>query len=215
MFMVLSRPMNMHLPPWEIDRSLQPDRLQALALVAKSARNRVIDLAVEGLDNPWSLGCRAYVWTCEMLTKLAASNDGRWLRTRKAGLEFTFYVDDVAFKFYRGNSAEPKSSSLRSGVREMLSVNRFAFLDDEIDKEVEGWFWLLAIDTDVEGRVLEVVALQANAQGELRHPWSIPLDGRVVAIAPIADVRREGVEQAPAEIGLPGDEVRAANDDDE
>ena len=41
---------------------------------------------------------------------------------------------------------------------------------------------------------------------------SVPLDGRVIAMAPISDVRRDGVEQAPAEIGVPGDGVRTAND---
>ena len=204
--------MNRNLDPWEIDRSLLPDRLQAIATVAKNARNRVIDLTVEGLDDPWSLGCRAYAWTCAMLTQLAAGDGGQWLRTRKNGLEFTFYVAGVAFKFYRGKSDEPKSNSLRSGLREMLSVNRLDFLEEEIRQEAEGWFWLLAIDTDIDGRVLEVVVLQANIRGEIRYPWSVPLDGRVIAMAPIYDVRRDGVEQAPAEIGVPGDGVRTAND---
>ena len=59
--------------------------------------------------------------------------------------------DLVAFKFYRGKSDEPKSNSLRSGLREMLSVNRLDFLEEEIRQEAEGWFWLLAIDTDIDG----------------------------------------------------------------
>lgn len=213
--MVLSATMNTRsLLPWEINEVLLPDRLQAVAVAAKNQRNMVIDLSVEGRDNPWCLGCRAYSWTCSILAEMAMRDDCQWLRTRSGGLAFTFYVDGVAFKFYRGKAEEPKSNSLRSGVREMLSVNRLDFMEDEIRQEAEGWFWLLAIDTDVDGRVLEVVVFQANERGEIRHPWSIPLDGRVVAVSSISDVRREGVEQAPAQIGVPGDKVRAANNTD-
>lgn len=211
--MVLFAAMNSRtLLPWEINDALLPDRLQAIAVAAKNQRNMVIDLTVEGRDSPWCLGCRAYSWTCSVLTEMAV--DCHWLRCRAGGLAFTFYVDGIPFKFYRGKADEPKSNSLRSGVREMLSVNRLDFLEKEIVQELEGWFWLLAIDTDVDGRVLEVVVFQANERGEIRHPWSIPLDGRVVAVSSISDLRREGVDQAPAQIGVPGDEVKAANDTD-
>ena len=206
--------MNTSLPPWEIESALLPERLQAIAVEAKTVRNMVMDLRVEGRDTPWCLGCRAYSWLCGALGDMSMREDRQWLRTKASGLEFTLYIGGIPLKFYRGKAEEPKSNSLISGVREMLAVQRLDFLEQEIIQESEGWCWLLAIDTDVDGRVLEVVILQANKRGEIRHPWSIPLDGRVVAIAPVSDVRREGVDQAPAPIGLPGDEIRVASDTD-
>jgi hypothetical protein len=137
------------------------------------------------------------------------------MRTRSSGLAFTFYVGNVPMKFYRGKAEQPKTSSLRSGVREMLAQSRLDFLEEEIQGEGNaGWFWLMAIDTDVDGRVLDVVVFQANANRDIRNEWSVPLDGRVVAVSTVSDVRRDGVDQEPADIGIPGEEAEAVGDDE-
>lgn len=198
--------------PWEVSQDLSPDRLQLLATHAMAARHEVIDLRVEGRDDAWCLFCRAYSWTCAVFTELAKNGEHPWLKTRKTGLSFTFQIGNVPVKFYRGKAAEPKSNTLSSGVRMMLQQQRLDFFADEIDRETVGWFWLLAIETDGSGRVLEVIALQANAGGEIRHPWSIPLDGNAVAVTDVTDVRPEGVDLPEPEIGLDGDESQEAND---
>ena len=201
--------------PWEIDAPLRPERLQLLAVGALKARHQVIDLRVEGRDDAWCTGCRAYSWTCSTFAGLAKTEEHKvWLRTTRSGLTFTLYIGDVPVKFYRGKAEDPKANTLRSGVRAMLQQERLAFLEDEISSETEGWFWLLAIDTDYDGRVLEVIAMQANAQGETRYSWSIPLDGRVVALADVTDVRREGVDLPEPHIGLLGDEDKQATQRD-
>jgi hypothetical protein len=97
----------------------------------------------------------------------------------------------------------------------MVAQGRLEFFEDEIDAEEEGWFWLMAIDTDIDGRALEVVVLQANAQKQTRFDWSVPMDGRAFNISDISDGRREGPDLAPAEPGIPGEDAKAIGDDDD
>lgn len=200
--------------PWEISPALLPDRLQALAVAAQQARDGVIDLR-DDRDDAWCCCCRAYTWTRAAFGAVQRGVGASWMRTRSSGLAFTFYVGNVPMKFYRGKAEQPKTSSLRSGVREMLAQSRLDFLEEEIQGEGNaGWFWLMAIDTDVDGRVLDVVVFQANANRDIRNEWSVPLDGRVVAVSTVSDVRRDGVDQEPADIGIPGEEAEAVGDDE-
>lgn len=200
--------------PWEVNAALLPARLQVLAVAARKARDEVIGLR-DDRDDPWCCCCRAYTWTRNAFADVQNGPGADWMVAKQSGLAFTFYLDGVPMKFFRGRAEQPKTSSLRSGVREMLAQNRLDFLEEEIRWENEGWFWLMAIDTDVEGRVLEVVVFQANAASETRYAWSVPLDGRVVSVTSISDARRDGVDQEPAEIGIPGDEVVAVGDDED
>jgi hypothetical protein len=200
--------------PWEVNAALLPERLQMLAVAAQRARDEVIDLRDER-DDPWCCFCRAYTWTRRAFAQLESNQGADWLRTTESGLAFTLYIGGVAMKFYRGRAAQPKTSSFRSGVKEMLAQSRLDFLEEDIRTETDGWFWLMAIDTDVEGRVLDVVVFQANARQETRYPWSIPLDGRVVAISSVSDVRRDGVDLEPPDIGLPEDDAAAVGDKDD
>jgi hypothetical protein len=200
--------------PWELNSALLPERLQLLAIAAQQARDGVIDLR-DDRDDAWCCCCRAYTWTRAAFAAVQQAGGASWMRTKSSGLAFTFYVGNVPMKFYRGKADQPKTSSLRSGVREMLAQSRLDFLEEEIQGEGEaGWFWLMAIDTDVDGRVLDVVVFQANANKEVRYPWPVPLDGRVVSLSTVSDVRREGVDLEPAEIGIAGDEAAAVGDDD-
>jgi len=201
--------------PWEVDAALLPERLRMIAIAVRDARGAAID-ARDPRDDNWCTGTRAFTWTKVSISALQRGAASGWLRTQTSGLSFTFYVGGVRMKFYRGPADQPTANSLRSSVREMLAQGQFEFFGDEIDAEEEGWFWLMAIDTDIDGRALEVVVLQANAQRQTRFDWSIPIDGLASSISDISDARREGTDLEPAEPGLLGDEdAKAVGDDND
>jgi hypothetical protein len=205
--------------PWEVNPALLPQRLQLLARRAVIARNGCADeYRPEKGDDPWCLGCRAYRWTCAEFRALASVAENPWLTMTEEGLRCTIRIGDTPLKFYRGAAEQPNSRSLRSALLETLAMaqTRIKFYDDEMSEEQAGWAWLMAIDTDDEGRALQVVVFEANAEGETRNLWRIPIDEDVAVVSDVSSVLRDGVEQDPAEVDVPEtDEKTAEGDDDE
>jgi hypothetical protein len=211
--------MSATLVPWDVSPELQRERLILLAQEVARARDRIADLhEPENGDDPWSFGCRAYSRTCHGLQRLEESNKYPWLRTTRRGLSFTLFVDGVPLKFYRGDADQPNSRTLKSGLDETLRAKqaRLPFYDQEIAPETDGWSWLMAIDTDADGRTLQVNFLQANRNGETKNIFAA--GESIGVLASVDDIRPEGVEQEPATIGVPGDDIGNAvigEDDDD
>jgi len=211
--------MSINLPPWEVTPRLERSRMEVLAREASLARNSAADLydPLSG-DDPWSLGCRAYSRTCFRLEMLAESGEYPWLKITRRNLYFTLFVDGVPLKFYRGSAEQPNSRTLKSGLDEALRAGqeRLPFYDQEISREEEGWFWLMAIDTDQDGRTLQVYFLQANRDGETKNIFPVVETLSVVGV--VSDDRAEGIDLEPAEISVPGEDTLSASktdDDDE
>jgi hypothetical protein len=205
------------LTPWDVTPQLSRERIEILAREATIARNSVADLhEPHNGDDPWSLGCRAYSRTCFRLERLLENQQYPWLRITRRNLYFTLFVDGVPLKFYRGRAEEPNSRTLKSGLAEALRAGqtRLPFYDQEIAREEEGWFWLMAIDTDEDGRTLQVYLLQANKEGETKNIYAV-VDDHIRVVAGLSDERAEAVELPPADIGVPGDELADADGDDE
>jgi hypothetical protein len=85
---------------------------------------------------------------------------------------------------YRGTPDRPSSRHL-DALRAEHERNppkqiTFSFMD-AADQDGP-WFWLMAMESDAEGKIARVTYLQANDAGETRHAWECPLDEPVEVV---------------------------------
>lgn len=189
------------MTPAEITPVLRTERLQLLAGEIKRVRLDARDVfQPEKGDNAWSFGCLCYVRTCAALSQLEASKKYPWLRIDVDGLACTIFVDGEPIKFYTGDPKRPSDRSLRH--EQAISQGKLPFMEDEYAAMAEGWFWLMAIDTIEDGTVGQIVFLQTNRNGDIRHSWFVPLDEPVLVAASVSAQRREGVDLEPPAVGV-------------
>lgn len=201
--------------PSEITPGFTTERLQMIArAIARVRRDALEAHQPEKGDNAWSFGCVCYVRTCAALSVLAASGEHSWLRLEVEGLACTILIDGVPVKFYKGDAEHPTDRSLRRGLEQAILQGKLAFMEDEHAAEMEGWFWLMAIETHEDGTVSRIAVLQTNRAGEIRGTWFIPIDERVTVATEATNQRREGVDLAPPAVGLKHAPGRKANTSD-
>ena len=80
-----------------------------------------------------------------------------------------------------------------------------------VEESHQGWRWLVAVETDPEGYVAQVVIVQVNEQKQTRYAWSIPFEGTVSVLASLGEVK-PAVKLPPASVGLP--EAEEAGEED-
>ncbi len=201
--------------PAEINPALTEDRLQVLTRTIVHVRADALEgHEPEKGDDAWTFGCRAYRRTCFAFDRLATTNEHEWLKTHTDGLAFTLLIGGEPIKFYRGDSANPTSRTIQGGLDQAIRQGRLQFLDDELGAGLEGWFWLLAIETHPDGTVMNVVVLQANREGETRNIYYVPLDQAVPIASNVTSTEREGVDLPPPQVAPKIDPLRKAGGDD-
>jgi hypothetical protein len=164
--------------PWDVDPVLKPNRLMLLARLAVATRNQAFAEANRDAgDTNWGIGCKAYERFVHAVSRMAATSEKAWLRVHRDGLAFTTIVEGVAVRAYRGAADRPQHRHVQAAQLEMERVQRrqLALFDSSIVRD-EPWAWLMAVETDDEGRALRVVFFQGNDAGETRHAWITPLD---------------------------------------
>ena len=194
--------------PWELTPALKQDRLTVLARVVVETRNKVFAEAnrAEG-DTNWGLGCRAHERLGHALSRLVCEGQHPWLSVHREGLYLMPLIDGVAVRPFRGEADRPAARHLDAvrfeHARRQSSRGQvmFSFMDAA---ETDGpWFWLMAMETQAEGKVCRVVFFQANEAGDTRHPWECPLEG-VVAPAPrLPRPAESGERLSPREVPPP------------
>ena len=95
--------------PWTKYSALTADRLSIIAnLIADVRHNAILAHEPEMGDGNWGLGTRVYERTCFKIEKLAEKFPG-WLTIlpEQKGLQFSFAVGNIPFRFYRGTPEEP------------------------------------------------------------------------------------------------------------
>lgn len=175
--------MNLRPSPWEIEPKLKKEHLCELAGIIRDVRHEVLSLynPEEG-DGPWSLGCRVYERTINILEKLAESS--LWLEVvREQSLYFLILVEGIPLRFYRGRFDNPPEKTLRQSFPE-LRFRQLSFDQRE-------WMWRIAVETDDDGSVLRIIVAQYDGKGNFRNPWEVPLAGPVPVMASVNDERRE------------------------
>jgi hypothetical protein len=189
--------------PWELNPALKQERLLTLARAVVETRNKVFAEANrdEG-DTNWGLGCRAHERLGHALVRLAESGKHPWLTVHREGLYLMPLVEGVAVRPYRGAADRPGSRHLDAlrGEHQRNKPRQMAFLFMDGIVEDGPWYWLMALETDVEGQVVRVVYYQANEEGETRNRWEAPLEGVLVGRPVAMSDRREPEELPPPRV---------------
>ncbi|WP_433937900.1 hypothetical protein AB3662_11415 [Sorangium cellulosum] len=189
--------------PWELNPVLDQSRLMLLAQTAFDVRNKAFSEAnrEEG-DTSWGIGCKAHERFGHALCRLSESGKHPWLTVYRDGLYLMPHIEGVAVRVYRGPADKPSQRHLeaarsehnrRSEPRQMA----FSFMGQEIEPDGP-WFWMMAIETDVEGRALRAVFFQANEAGGTRNAWEAPVERP-------SDAPAHGSTTAPAPAPEPRD----------
>lgn len=95
--------------PWEKYPSLTEERLSIVANIIRDARHECVLLYESDKgDTNWDLGCRAYSRTCFSLrTHAVIYPDWLSIPPEIKGLQFSFGIGTVPFRFYRGTPEDP------------------------------------------------------------------------------------------------------------
>ncbi|MGO8997610.1 MAG: hypothetical protein ACLQVI_30200 [Polyangiaceae bacterium] len=185
--------------PWDVDSPLKPKRLLLLARLAVETRAQALAEADrEAGDTNWGIGCKAHERFAHAVAKLADSTERSWLRVHRDGLSFVSFIEGVAVRAYHGAADRPHARHVYAAQaeshREAVDPRQLALpFGHEAPAPGERWAWLMAVETDDEGRALRVVFFQANAAGATRYAWVAPVD-----IDGIAAAQRPGEERHAA-----------------
>lgn len=184
--------------PWEVHPDLTADRLAMVGKLLAEVRGEALqEFDPARGDRAWGYGCKVYERCCARIEQAATMVD--WLEIIEPPLHFVFAIGRVPIRFYHGLPESPRLNSLWRNPPELdQHQEAFAFLDQEDD----GWFWRIAVVSDTEGSVVEVVVFQARDSSETRYRWSIPLDQPMSVLASLGSIP-DPVELPPAEVGVP------------
>ncbi|MGK7869752.1 hypothetical protein [Falsiroseomonas sp. E2-1-a20] len=159
--------------PWDIHPALTEDRLRICARMLANARRDALAMAAYDLgDDPWSVGCRAFAFGRNRLTRAASSGAHNWLGVLDESNHFVFLIEDVPVRFYRGLAEEPSVRTLRRHEEETAQMS-LALPGDA----AEGLAFRLAVETGEGGRVDRVVFLALRGEeGAAECFWPVPLE---------------------------------------
>ncbi len=179
--------------PWELVPAFSAERLTAVSRRLLDIREEVLTTTdpAKG-DNAWVVGVMAYQRSRYQLTSDAAVGRFPWLSaTAPPNLQFDVRIGGAPLHIFRGDSHVPDTRHVLRGLEQQLAL----FESDENDN---GWANYLVVETDGDGRGVQVVFFQANAVGDVRHRWVVPTDdtGRSAATSTSLSMK-PGPELAP------------------
>jgi hypothetical protein len=195
--------------PWDLNPALLQDRLETVARIAVSTRNRAFAEADRAAgDTNWGLACKAHERLMHALSDVVQRGAHPWLGLVREGLYLMPLIEGVPVRLYRGAADRPSSRHLdavRLEHERWVATRSQMSFDFMAGASADGpWYWLMAMETDAAGIVTRVVFVQANDAGETRHPWECPLpapEANVPGVVRLADKRaRRGAK--------PGTETR-------
>jgi hypothetical protein len=171
--------------------ALTDERLSIIANALQDVRNKALILydPLNG-DGPWGLGTRAYERSCFRIKQLA--HECAWLTVieEEPKPRFTFAVEGLPIRFYKGSPDDPPSNYLVTTYGELLQRQLFPELRP-LDKILR-----IAIETDREGRVSSAKLVELDEAGEatgvylipfgVARPNVVPLESKAVHLEPIS-----------------------------
>jgi hypothetical protein len=174
----------MNFEPWQKYPALSRERLITLAMLIRDARRGAVELHdPAGGDDEWSLGCRAYSRTCHALK--AATRQYDWLKVlpdcEGRTLRFTFAIEGVPLRFYRGDPADPPSKCFSASFTELGQMTMLAELGTIPSEE---FALRLAIETDKTGNASQIslVELLLDQQDVIFDTYLIPLTAKTSVV---------------------------------
>jgi len=197
--------------PWVIESELTSDRLYNVAQIMQSVRDGTVEEHDPGLgDGRWSLGCRVYERTINVLE--AYAEEVSWLTVHKQNLYCLLVIGGVPVRFYTGEPQRPNKRTLKRAVIELECLEQ---LELNFGQRQEKYSWRIAVEKDLyEHRTLRIMIAQFDQEGSYRNPWEIPLDVRASHFGMIGDHLAEAVDlPAPVVSGVEELERRVASNE--
>lgn len=166
----------MGINPWEVDHSLELDRLAFMGSLIAQIWAEVDKEHKPTLgDGPWGKGCKRYDRIVNRFQLNA--NLLPWLRVVRRGLYLLLLVDDVPIRYYRGDFERPNKKSLK--IKDIEQNQRQLSLFDNGDDE-ECWHWRIVAESGAKGNLERLGLVQWTSSGKNRNLWLFPdycLDG--------------------------------------
>ena len=189
--------------------SLTIERLKQLASLIRNVRDDVIDLHNEELgDSARSTGLRAYECCRTRIIRAATQfEEWPWLGIVKDDGKFTFSIDSVPVRLYRGGPNRPEERRLIPCVE---ALSQMSLLPVEVGNAASV-IWFFAVEVD-DLRYVERVTFTGFLEGVQVSCWEIPLDERVPAFSSIDTELPEPVKTQKASISVKRKDKKAEND---
>ncbi len=193
--------------PWDVHSGLTLDRLQTIARLLADIRERVSrHLEPEEGDlhfGMWVAGTTAHARTAYQITRMVLSGDFPWLSIVDSTMQFTFAIDRVPVRVFRGEPEKPSRGAQKKSLLEtMAQLTLFEM------KEMGGgdldWQWRIAVEPEPTGEVFRITLVQVNVTDgvvNVRNPFVIPFRDTARALTDVASTRRDGVELPPPPVG--------------
>jgi hypothetical protein len=180
----------MEFNPWEKYPGFTKERLCILAeAIQKGRHSAVADYQPSKGDDYWTLGCVAYRRACFEIRKLEASHD--WLKIlHEEQNRFTFSVDGIPVKFYKGTADDPPTRSLAVSYAELISIQTVLDFGGIPDDE---HILRFAVETDATGEVQRITLVELDG-GTVTNKYTIPLD---VATPSVLPMKAKAVDVGP------------------
>lgn len=183
--------------PWELNPALKSEYIKQLASFIREVRDDVIDRHDDELgDTARSTGLRAYECCRSRIIRAASSVDGyRWLGVVTDDGRFTFSIDSVPVRLYRGRANSPEERRL---IPSTEALSQMSLLPVQIGCSAS-ILWFFAIEVD-EFRYVERVTFTGFLDGVQVSYWEIPLDEKVTAMSDIDAKLPEPVKTEKASV---------------
>lgn len=191
--------------PTDFHPDLHPDHITAVGKLIVAAYHESLEHYLEDKgDNRWSHGVRRYAWSCQNIRDAVESGKMPFLSILvDIGNTFIFRIGAVPVKFKRTNPDDPADSVLKQSLSEtqQLSLLEFAGIHDPCELR-----WRMVVEDDFDGDVIRIVFLGLNESKVTKCFWEIPQAKIAAHITVLDEHKDEGVELAPAKVGLRGAE---------
>lgn len=203
--------------PWLKYPPLTEGRLSVLADALRDVHRETVALyePLNG-DDPWSHGCRVHVRSGFKIRELAKQLPWLTVVQESVRLRFTFAIDGIPFRFYKGPADDPPQNYLFTTFGELQQQQFVLDIDGlrPLDKILR-----IAVETDREGQVSAVKLVEldeaVNPTGIYLIPFDAapskvipietsPVDLPPVALEPIKDVEEEKKKKKKADDGTFG-----------
>jgi len=158
------------LNPAEKYAPLTDVRLSLIADALRDVRNHTLTLFDPlGGDDAWCHGCRVYSRSRNRIILLSQQHTWLTILEEDAELQFTFAIEGIPVRFYRGSPAKPPAHYLVTTHGEL--AQRQLFPHRNLDRILR-----IAVETDSEGRVSTVKLVELDSAGEATGVYVIPHD---------------------------------------
>lgn len=198
--------------PWELNPVLTADRLKQLASLIRDVREDVVDRHDDDMgDTARSTGMRAY--ECSRTRIIRAVKDKEnwpWLGIVKPDGRFSFSIQSVPVRLYRGKPSSPEERRLIPSVE---ALKQMTLLEPDVG-DVAAVLWFFAIEVD-EMRYVERVTFVGFLNEEQVSCWEIPLDDRIPAFGPTDSELPQPIETKKASVSVKKKDKKAGNDDED